>query len=237
MNTTLLLTSCVNVQYKSGQSAQERIRQYVEAIHFYYDDTDFDIVFCDNSSYDISNDLPKTIIDSDRIEILFYQCTEICKKGKGYNEAGIIEYAMANSEFLKSSDIIIKITGRHIISNINKICENVCLSNKTVYVDVDVNLSYAHSYFFIAPPIFFEKYFLPYKGYMNDSEGVHFEHVLAESLKRWISADCSVATFKYPIYIIGTQGSNNVKYNPPSFKRYVLIYIKHLIFKLKLYKR
>ena len=232
----LLLTGCVNVRYRAAQTADYRKDQYVGAICFYYYNTPYKVVFVDNSGFDISNFLPVDIRNSSRFENLFYQNDNKVDQGKGYDEALIIEYAICNSKLILNNSVVVKITGRHIVSNIVRLIDTSVINEQTVCADYQISRKNLLSYFFIAPCCFFVDYFLPNKKCINDSEGRWFEYVLLDSVKQWKNDNYKHYFFKIPIKLIGTEGPTNEKYPPISFVNYVNKFIKYWLYRLGLYR-
>ena len=76
----LLLTGCINangMSFTALSNLEERKRQYISAIRYYISNTNFQIVFSENSGTDISP-LFQEVIDSGRMEYLTFngnQCT------------------------------------------------------------------------------------------------------------------------------------------------------------------
>ena len=123
-NIVILMTACVypkNMIQTIVQDPGVRKRQYLDAINYYLQETDFDIVFCDNSDVVIWDE----IIHQDkahRLEYLTFNGGEKDKdRGKGYGEANIIKYALSHSCLLREARYVIKITGRVKVLNINNI--------------------------------------------------------------------------------------------------------------------
>ena len=96
MQYIILLTGCVNpdgMPFTTLTDISIREKQYIEAINFYLHNTDFPIVFAENSGTGISksHDL---FPDNKRLELLSYKGNIHKNKGKGYGEAEIINYAL-----------------------------------------------------------------------------------------------------------------------------------------------
>ena len=100
MEYILLLTACINpdgMPFTCLADVGVRKKQYIEALNFYLKNTTRKIVFVENSGTDISSSFKDF---QHRIEFLCFD-GNLCfdkRKGKGYGEALILEYAMAKSE-------------------------------------------------------------------------------------------------------------------------------------------
>lgn len=207
----------------SGTSTVRKV-EYLNAIQFYLSNTNFDLLIVDNSGYDYSRDF-----NDNRFESLSYIGNSSDEaKGKGYCESVILQYGFSHSKLLLNADLIVKITGRLIIKNINVLMKS-CRNTNAVYADTDVNFSYAHTYFFVAPHMFFFNYLFPHTHEMNDSKGIHFEHVLGRCIKLMITHGSSFHQFIVPIYLIGHPGGSSRPYKKPSLSRYFIVFCKFVL--------
>ena len=108
-------------------NVQERENQYRAALRVLLRSEKIKrVVFCDNSQFDFNWQEEQSIADAldKELELItFMGNTEaIVRQGKGYGEGQIIEYALKNSVLLNKNDIgFFKLTGRLVISNIDKI--------------------------------------------------------------------------------------------------------------------
>ena len=221
----IFLTSTVTPRsIKCSSGADERRKEYIQAIYFYLNHTNCKVLIVDNSGYDYSKD-----INHERFECLHYIGDESDEAfGKGYCETKILMYGFNHSNFIQTSDVIVKITGRHIIKNVNILMAQARNIN-CVYADSDIRLKYPHSYIFIAPKAFFRNYLFPNICFMNDSKSMHFEHVFGKSILEYLSNKGKFEEFWLPIYIIGHPGGSNNYYARPSIKRYYIVFSKYII--------
>lgn len=125
----LLLTGCIKPNVNdlpAVMDIKKRAAEYTDAINFYLQNTDYKVVFCENSGTDISANIngPK-----DRLEMLTYTSSGEGKdRSKGYKEMEILQYVQANSNFFNSAedtDIVVKVTGRLQLLNITKIVKHL----------------------------------------------------------------------------------------------------------------
>lgn len=222
MKTVILLTGCINpngMVYTALNNTEERKMQYVNAINFYIENTNFPIVFTENSGTDIST-LFQDSIDSGRLECLSYIGNQNKEKGKGYGEAEIIEHTLNNSRFIDDNSIVIKITGRLIISNINRISKSLKKHSDFVSCQFHSDLKFADSRLICATTTFY-LYFLKYKDQINDHDGIYFEHILSSSV---LNTNIRYIPFSEEPMIIGKSGSTGVTYqtNTKSIKNSLL---------------
>ena len=183
----LLLTGCINpngMSFTALSNLEERKRQYISAIRYYLSNTNFQIVFSENSGTDISP-LFQEVIDSGRMEYLTFNGNQDKERGKGYGECEIIEYALKQSKLISSShdQCIAKITGRLIVRNITSIIKwhHLLFPKRTVFCAINSDLSFPDSRLILAPTSFFQL-FLHSKEKINDSKDYYFEHALRDTL-------------------------------------------------------
>ena len=222
MKTVILLTGCINpdgMAYTALNNTEERKAQYVNAIRYYLNKTNYSVVFAENSGTDISF-LFQDFIDSGRFECLSYMGNQNKEKGKGYGEAEIIEFAINNSRLIDEKSIIAKITGRLIINNINRIIEPLKKNTDFVSCQFHSDLKFADSRLVCATTAFYH-HFLKYKEQINDSIGVYFEHILSSSV---INSNMRYIPFPEEPMIIGTSGTTGDIYqtHKRTFKSFLL---------------
>jgi len=231
----LLLTGTIqtnNDMYKTLLVNSElRKSQYISSIEYWLKSTTLPIVFVENSNTDISPYFKEAIVNQ-RLEILtFYGNDYPNYLGKGMGEMKCFEYAHAHSKFIANADFIFKVTGRHKILNFNKFLNAKEIKSCDVFADVIFNYTMVDSRFFGYTPIFFQKYLLPYKTYLNDSENRYFEHILARALFKSLSDGLNFLPFMFSLRIDGMSGTSNKKYN----SSFISWFIKNSIKKLKFY--
>lgn len=229
INRLLFLTSTVKpsvIPYWG--SVEVRKKEYINAIKFYLERTPYKILIVDNSGYDFNVDFP----NEGRLEALSFVETSKNIKGKGYGEILLMEYGFKHSKFIREADQIVKITGRHIIKNIEKLL-TFCNQGKAVYVDSTLKIDFARSYFFVAPKSFYISNLFLKKELMNDGKGVYLEHILAQSIREWMNNKNLYYEFFRPIYIEGRPGISAVSYKTPSLNKKILIATKYLLMELK----
>ena len=221
----ILLTACVNpggMPFTVLNDTSERLRQYLEALDFYLNETTLPIVFCENTLCDFSEDY-KEYIASGRLEYITFDGNNFDKsRGKGYGEALIMEEAFRHSRLLDQCNFVVKITGRLIVRNISQLVKD----NRRMFTDTIQtfypNNNMADSRLVILPKLFCIVYFLARKDSINDTEGYYFEHLLYDAVisrKKYI-----YVPFLHVPLIDGVSGStgnlyksDNVKYNHHRF--------------------
>lgn len=209
MKRVILLTGCINpngMPFTKLTDANERQKQYINAIQFYIENTDCEIVFCENSNTDIT---PFFKDVQNRLEVLTFPGNQDKQRGKGYGETEIIEYALLHSSYIQGACIIIKITGRLIINNICPIIKSLKYKYDFVTCLFHSNLTFADSRIICGTTAFYKE-FLNNKEYLNDSEGIFFEHVLASTVRD--SSICFIPFSEKPM-IIGSSGTTGELYH------------------------
>mgnify|MGYP006995093844 CR=1 FL=1 len=238
MNIVILLTACVNPQgmsYTVLQNAKERLTQYKESIDYYVSSTTLKIVVVENTGFNFKSLFNNSSL-YDRVEFLTFQGNDFDKeKGKGYGEAKILQYAFDNSIFLRSADMVVKISGRYITTNFEALMTRV-RKKGVVYANLSKirHKKLCDSRFFVAPPEFYTKYFLPICWKINDSKNVYFEHVLFEAILSWKNNNKSHSEFLFPILFSGKTGTTGRIIVNSNFS-YPSAFIKYIIHKLGIY--
>lgn len=137
----ILLTGTITPNSFSNLSIKDpgiRRQQYREAIIFYLKETNFKIVFAENSGDQLIN-FP---LLPDRIEYLTFESFPIKPdRGIGYKEMELMDFALQNSIFLNDAKSIVKITGRLKVLNIKMLSRKFLDLNK-----IKSNLIYAYSF-------------------------------------------------------------------------------------------
>ncbi len=239
-NIVILLTACINpngMAYTVLQDKDARLRQYREALDWYLNHVKNKIVFVENTGYNISP-YYEYYIEAGQLEVLTFQGNDFDKKkGKGYGEALIIEYALNNSVFFRCCDVIIKITGRLICGNIMVMVKKYTNKN-TIYAlkkkdDKDGYL--LNSQVIAAPLVFWKDYFVLKKDLIDDSRHYWFEHLLYDASKKWEKDGFSFKDAWIVFKIKGVSGSNGNVINYPHLNNPFVFYLHYLLNKINYY--
>ena len=185
-NPLLFLTASIHpdgMSFTKLQDSAIRRKQYIEAVRFYLNETDYPILFVENSGTDISVEFANEIA-SQRLEIITWNGNQYQKSlGKGFGEMLIVAYALEHSRFLKCADIIFKITGRYRVLNIKSYVRECTPVKADVFVDLFNKSPYADSRFWAATPVFLSDFLVRYIERINDTEEFYFEHALFHAAK------------------------------------------------------
>lgn len=184
----ILMTACVRPDgmiYTSLQDPWIRASQYVEAIDFYLRETDYNIVFCENSGVDLWNEISASQKET-RLEYLTFNGNNYDKKyGKGYGEAKIIQHAFQHSIFLKEASYVIKITGRVKVLNIDELAKGFSkaqLSKDIIGVDFSSDMGRISSVCFWTSKSWIQQAMEKYAEVIRDDGVLNFEGALYKAI-------------------------------------------------------
>ena len=215
----ILLTACVNPNGMSKtilQDSKIRKKQYLAALDFYLIKTNLPIVLVENTNY-ILDKKYDTYIQKGRLEYISFQGNEYEKsKGKGYGEALIILHAIEKSRIIKNTKYIIKITGRVIISNINRIAASpLYLLNNLFRCDL-LSEDFARTVIFITRPNTIKEILNKRKEEISENkDGILFEHIIHQELVK--DTSIQFIPFTFTTNIEGIFATKNTPYeNKPS---------------------
>ena len=162
-NIVLLLTGTVVPNSKDVlalKDPNERKLQYIKAIEFYLLETNFDIVFTENSGTSLESHFP----ESNRLEFLIFNSpVSLKERGKGFKEMEIIDYSIKNSKLISKAKGIFKITGRLQVLNVASISVDILSKNSNTKNEIICNI---------------------YKAFKMDSRGFYFSKNFWPYLKK-----------------------------------------------------
>lgn len=234
MNVVLLMTACINPNSSHMLKIRDvdvRKRQYIKAIEWYFRNTPYLIVFAENS--DTPMTLPEEILNSERFEYLKWkEMPEVPDRGKGYKEAKIHEKVMAESKLYSIADIVVKITGRLIMTNIVKSIKSIKNpSNILLMSNFGWKFKYQDTRFIIAGKMAFEE--LQKANSRIDTTVGMEEAYAAESVKLIKEKKVDYELSKYLPNVIGIGGGTAENYSKRGFSwikrriKYRLYYMRH----------
>ncbi len=195
---TLLLTWTIapqkNILFLNIIDPAIRYAQYIDSIRNYLIKSEADyVVFCENSWYEIkdADSLHELALQhSKKLEILQFQGNheKSVKKGRGYGENEIIEYAITHSELIKEAWSFIKVTGRYRCENINTIIrgsqgKDVCFSKLMPSSLFSLNTKAINTALFKSSVWFFQKVLVGAWEEVDDTKIIFLEHVYYKRLK------------------------------------------------------
>lgn len=139
MSTTIILTSTVIVNlnkiYLFQTDKDERLTIYLKSIFQWLTQTNFKIILVDNSGYNYDELNIEKELYKERFEVISFIENDILEakylennNSKGASEIFAINYAYNNSELIKQSNFIIKITARFFIPELEEYLSNYDLN-------------------------------------------------------------------------------------------------------------
>lgn len=237
----LFMTACINPGGMPETVLQDlniRLDQYIRAVHYYLEETSFEILFVENSGYDISSHFEETV-QSGRLEVItFFGNGFNHSLGKGFGECLVVKEALKRSRMLKNASSIIKVSGRHIVSNIVSIaCMSKQLVSSDTFVVCDINKKTrgANSDLFIASKDFYER-LVSNIDLINESNGRWFEHALYESIDQYVKDGNEFQYLPLPLNQEGQSGSMGIAFQKPTLKMYGMNMVKAVLYKLGILK-
>ena len=131
MSIPILLTSSIdpnNCTFLERSLIEDRKNDYLKSINLWLNKTNFDLVYVDNSGYDISFLKEEFKSYGDRIEFQSFNGNNFDRGlGKGYGELETINYCLENSYKIKQFNFLLKTTGRYFLSNLESSLSNINL--------------------------------------------------------------------------------------------------------------
>lgn len=137
-NVSILLTTTVNIKkdmkFIFQNNTNERLDQYIKTIKQWLTKTDYKVVVVENSGYTFEELNREKQLYKDRFEVITFneetaKGAEYLKaiKNKGDHEVFAINYAYTHSTMLRTSDHIIKVTGRYFIPGLESYLSRIHL--------------------------------------------------------------------------------------------------------------
>ena len=192
------------------------------------------IIFIENSNYDLTffREMAQNYKNKE-IEILSNNLNSSFNKklGKGYGQFLCLKEVFQKSSIAKKTNYFIDVTGRHCVSNFEKIFKDICANNTDIYVNLSDNLKFSDTNIYAGSKNFFVDYVIPETSKTDDSKYNIFEHCVAKAVLKAVSNGYSLS--KTPVYPIidGYIGTNGKRYKKNIFKKIKLFFYR----KLKIY--
>ena len=174
---------------------EERKRQYLKAFGFYVDKllgncAADGLIFCDNSDVPLDSfKVPEEV--KGKVELVQVESRLFCsQKGKGYNEALLINKSLLKSKIIDGSDdpLIVKVTGRYSILNISRFIRYFRKHFEKINLHVDIkdhhlyslmglnwNEHYSDTRLLAFKLSFYKSYLMGREDEINDVAGVPLE--------------------------------------------------------------
>lgn len=168
---------------------KERRKQYIESIEFYIRRANVkNIVFCDNSDSAVEEGLFDLARSSGKnFEWLHFRgnAKRCMQQGKGYGEGELLGYALEHSKIIANCDSIIKVTGRLIVKNINRIMRLTRRGRAYMYpITKKDGKPYVCTKFFVMPKRIYAEYFKDAYTAVDDLNLNYIEHIFADVIQK-----------------------------------------------------
>lgn len=234
MNISLILTGTIDPSVFGNTNVKltdvdKRLRQYEAAIEFYLKETKVKkLVFVENSGYEFNGDKYIDMADSLGKQFEFLQIFTDYERtvllGKSYGEGDCIEQGVMKSILLQNEKCFYKVTGRIIVSNFNKLCNQ---DEKSSFI-FRSDLKKCYTVFFKMNIDDFKRFFIGSKNQCDEKCDIDIETVYYNVCK---NNDINLGEFRsYPRYD-GIIGTINVPYND----RRSVLFIKDILMKIGMY--
>jgi hypothetical protein len=238
---TLILFSAIDpcgVSFSQRNDVECRYLDTIQSLNKWVSGGLFDsIIFFDSSGYDL--DRLKNSVKNTDISLEFHSVNLQSfdrSLGKGYGVYLSMKYLIDNSSLPSNSDSWVVCPARYYIKNSSNILKN---STTDIVCNLSLNLSFAFEPFFIAPPVFYLKYWDSFLSSIHedgslykslDTPRVAYEFGLARAVHRAISDGFTWALPCDAPLIEAISGSTNLHYSG-GYKRILLKFY----FKLKIF--
>jgi hypothetical protein len=236
----LILTATINPGQMPDlvrKDSNIRLDDYKKSFEFWLRKSSVSkIVLIENSNYDLScfHDLAKKYQNEKKeVEILSNNLNSKFDKslGKGYGQYLCLNEVFKKSLIAKKTNYFIDVTGRHCVTNFEKILKDINLNETDIYINLSDNFKFCDANIYAGNKEFFINYIIPETSKTNDVIGDIFEKCVAKAVLKAVSDGYSLS--KTPVYPIieGYIGTNGKKYKHNFFKRLKLFFFR----KLKIY--
>lgn len=210
MTNKILLTATIdtnNCSYLKRSDIEERKEDYILALESWLTKTSYEIVFVENSNYDLSFLKDKFNNYGDRVEYISYNGNNYNRNlGKGYGEYHSILYALEHSKKLENEVYLNKVTGRYFLEGIEEKLKKLDIEKyDLIGYKREVDHDSIPTVWFIIKKELFINFFS--KGIaVNDSNHIYAERVFLDLVKTLTSV-----YFFNKIGIQGISGTANTK--------------------------
>lgn len=213
-HTCLILTATVDVRsipQLARSDIRTRLGDYSWALRQWLEcDEVENVVFVENSGYDLGvfQEIAKN--SSKRMEFLSFDCQDFPRNlGKGYGEALNLEYVINNSEIVaENRHVLIRANGRQYVENIASFI-GALHQGTEMLCDLTQSLTWADESILGGTIDFFKSYVCPYGRQVDDSRGFYFEHALARAVHRGIADGLIWSPYPELPLVRGFSGTSN----------------------------
>lgn len=217
----LLLTSTIEVKNKSLVRRNDtlvRLNDYKTALKKWLlkQKSLSKIVFVDNSGYPL-DELKEVVRGNNpfnkEVEFVSFNSSEDLQLDRSRGELKTIDFALENSEIIKTCDCFAKVTGRVFIKNIDKIALSIP-DYFHIVSNFSNNLTYIDTVVIFFQKDYYKKHIAEYaKLNANDEERLYIERVYAKAVLQTIAEDYRWFPLGREPVIDGMSGTKNKPYS------------------------
>lgn len=217
-NIVLILTGTITPQISTKMvitDARVRLIEYHNAVRWYLDNTPYKVVFGENSGY---SDFCLLFSEEDlrRFEYISYK-KETVIGGAGYGEWEILEEIKENSLFIKDATLLLKCTGRLVLTNITSVMRQFSTLNSSCFAGNYARdfLSMGTTFFAFTPDLYDD-----ILSIHNDILNNYVEIAIMNFVHKQIKKDPkSVVLFNRPLFVSGRSGHYGNRYDTPMWMK------------------
>ncbi|MDP2071654.1 hypothetical protein [Methylotenera sp.] len=192
--TLIILTATVSPMVDVVRANPEaRLNDYLKALERWWQEfksLPVDILFCENSGYDLKSlrDWIVLMNAGNRIRVFQFNGDKslVANSGKGAGEAEMFDECFHNN-LISGYDYILKSTGRLFVSNARHLLEQTINKGSDWAISFRSPLDFVDARFFIIKLELFDAYLLGLGKEVNDKQGAYIEHAMLRRVCRAIS--------------------------------------------------
>jgi len=222
-NIVLVLTGTITpfIHFKVvAKDPHSRLEEYVKSVTWYLKNTPYKVVFCENSGF--TNFMQYIIPNFDHCELdkRFEYLTFVSKDyggGAGAGECDILRRVQKESRLIRNASIIVKCTGRLILTNLTTVMRQLKKSNHSFFAgDYAIDFRSMTTTFFAFTPDLYDA-LLTIQPLINKDN--YIELAIMHFVHSQIRKDpSSVLFFNHPLLISGRSGHYGTVYDTPLWK-------------------
>ncbi len=228
--TALLITGAIdisafNIPATKVTNTEQRLSQYLSSIKYaidcYRELTH--LIFCENTGYNYDySEIEKNAREKGKFfEALTFigDYATIQQRGKGYGEGEIINYALANSEYLRDCQSFYKLTGRLMVINMDRIIDSTQSGNAFDFQPGAIynrKRDHIETIFYKTDSVLYRKYLHDAYQEVEESRFQYLEHIFYNRLK-----GMNLKSFRILPEISGQSGTTGKEYDKPTHLRII----------------
>ncbi|MDR0422478.1 MAG: hypothetical protein LBH72_05655, partial [Proteiniphilum sp.] len=202
--------------YTRIKDTRTRLEQYLHSIDYAIRKyrSIHKVVFVENTNFPYDYSALCHLAENCRktLEVLSFQgdTEKTVLHGKGFGEIECINHALENSRLLKSSDSFVKLTGRVIVLNFDRVMRSACKRN-SFYAITGKKIPYVETILYRAEKTFFQENLHDVGHFVFDREGIIIEHIFYRRLHE-LAEHSSIGSFGTYRFLEGISGGSGASY-------------------------